>query len=280
MVFKAGHSTMDLVPDPDTTWEMRVGYVHAAVGLLSLAAYPIGAILLEVKCGWSCMPTVSDVERSLSHGTDAWTVDVVRTVLMTLAVILRATIIPALVVQVFPLLRLHAFGFLRLQLLKTVFYTSLVAWTISDLLQLVVGNDRQHSSLYELHIVAARVDLTALILCNMALLLALSNDPESSKGFLVTGTMALLKIAAAGLFLTAKLATHNAMWQVVEWAMLVAIGGLQISIGLAMPAGLRLNPRRLKVFRADKNSILPGVGCGASGQTCGSMQSSILKRWY
>lgn len=266
----ANRAPLDAALDPDAAWEIRAGYAHAAVGICSLAAYPIGAILLKAKCGWSCIPTVSDVERPLDTGTDVWTVDVMRRALIMSAVILRVVLVPTVLLQVFPLLRPPPFKSWALHLVRFVFYISLAFWTVSDLFQVFVGNDLKHRADYTPHTLAAHLDVFALVVCHIVLLVTLAADTESGKRWLVTGSLALCKLSAAALFLAVRLSTNSVMWQFIEWAMLGAIGGLHLSIGLAMPAGMKLNLRRLRVSRTSKSSLLVGPGYDALGQTWAS----------
>jgi len=266
--------------DPDEAWKMRVGYVYAAVGICSLVTYPIGAMLLKVKCGWSCVPTVSDVERPLSTGAEVWNVDIARRVLVSLAVLIRVALVPTILVQVFPLLR----GLRKavLQPVRFVFYTSLAAWIASDIVQIVFGNDLRTRGQYTPHTIAVHIDIFALIVCHITLLVALACEAESEKRWLVVGTLALCKLSGAGLFLALTLSTNSLVWHFVEWAMIGAIGGLHVSVGLAMPASLLLNARRLKVHRpeAESSCSLVGPGCDAMQQSW--MSSSLpaqLKLW-
>lgn len=263
--------------DPDSGWEMRAGYAYAAVGVCSLLAYPIGALLLKVKCGWSCVPTVSDVERPLS--AEFGTEDIIRRVLMMFAVVLRNILVPAILIQVYPLLRPLSFQSQKAQLLKVAFYTSLAVWSVSDLFQVMVGNDLKHRADFTPHTIAIHIDIIALMACNIALMISLANDAETTRTFLVTGTMALLKVVCASVFLSLSLSTKSVIWQLIEWAMLGAIGGLHVSIGLAMPASLRMNfKRNFQVLRTER--ICPLLESGHD--TMGSSFSFLpqLKRWH
>lgn len=257
-------------------WEMHAGQAYAAIGACSLAAYPVGFLLLKVKCGWSlydCFPTVSDVERPVLAGNDVWAVDVVRRALLTCAVLLRTALIPALLIQAFPLLRPRSLRRRTVVFLRVAFYMSLIAWVASDIFQVTAGNDVQHRDSYTPHTIAAHLDVAALIVCNIALLAILADDTESTKAWLATGTLSLLKVSGAGLFLAAKLSTHSIVWQAVEWGMLVAMGVLQVSVGLAMPPSLKLDVQRLRVHRTEKSDVLVGSGWAPLARAWGTIAS-------
>lgn len=248
-------------------WEVQAGYAYAAVGICSLAAYPIGAILLEKKCGWSCVPTVSDVERPLAYSNEVSAADVVRRALISLAVLLRIVLVPTILIQVFSLLRLKMKPAM-LYVVKTFFYIFLAVWIVSDFFQAVVGNDLKHRADYTPHTIAIHIDITALIIFHIVLLVSLSTDAENRGRWLAAASVALMKLTGAALFLAVRLSTTSVVWQFVEWAMLMAMGGLQVSVGLALPAGMKLNARSLKVSRTQKNpGLLMGAGYDSLRQT-------------
>merc|ERR1719253_68282 len=258
--------------DVDASSELRVGYVYAAVGICSVAAYPIGALFLESKCGWSCVPTVSDVERPLTGLTEVWNVDILRRVLVSLAVFLRVALVPTILLQVFPLLKPPSCKEHTLKFLKLVFYASLAIWVASDFFQAATGNDLKHRADYTPHTLAIHIDIISLIICHIVLLIALYNDSESRRLFVAAGSFALLKVAAASLFLAVRLSTTSYMWQLVEWAMLFTMAGLQVCIGMAIPSGFKLDARRFKVSRLDSSLALIGSSC--TTQTWGSLSIS------
>lgn len=242
-------SPLSAVSNRDEVREIRAGYVHTAVGICSLISYPIGAIILESKCGWSCFPTVSDVERPLPTGTDVLMLDIFRRALLCFAVFIRVALIPLILAQVFPLLRPPAFKNTAAYI--SVFYLLLTIWTLSDIFQVAVGNTLAQRADYTPHTIAVHMDVTSLILCNAVLIFSLASDSESRRPWLAIATMALLKVSLAGLFLACRLSSSSTTWQLVEWCMLGAMAGLHTSIGLAMPPTLRLNTGNLKVFRSE-----------------------------
>jgi len=281
----SNRSPSDATEDPEDAvaegaWEIRAGYAYAAVGICSLAAYPIGAILLEAKCEWSCVPTVSDVERPLQKGADVFAVDVIRSVLLSVAALMRLALVPTILIQVFQRLRLHSIQNVPLQFLRVAFYSCVTAWTVSDVVQVAVGNTQQHGTNFTLHTIAVHVNIIAMIAGHIVFLVSLAFDAESGRPWLVSGTAALLKLSGLALFLTVKLSMVSVVWHFAEWAMMAAIGGLHISVGMAMPPSLKLKARGLKVSRTGSSCALRVFSSDVMGRSWGSLpQSQMQKRW-
>lgn len=250
-------NSLPLGTNPEGAWNLQAGLVYAAVGICSLGMYPVGALLLETKCGWTCMPTVSDVERPLTDGADASGVDFVRRGLVVSAVFMRVILVPLMLVQIYYLMKSPRLSNRVSRLLEIVFHASLGLWIFSDLWQLTIGNSLEHRSDYTPHTTAAHIDISALIICHMVLLAILYNDDESGRHWLGVSTLALMKVSVAALFLAIRLSTISNVWQLVEWAMLGSIGVLHVSVGLAMPPTLKMS-RDLKVFRLNSTRMLPG----------------------
>lgn len=251
--------------------DIRIGFAYAAVGICSLIVYPIGALLLKTKCGSSCFPTVSDVERPLANN-EVFTVDVVRRILVTSSVFLRVILVPIMLLQIFPLIKSPRFSSMTSRFLEIAFYASLSVWIISDIFQVAIGNSLEHRADYTPHTIAIHVDIIALIICHMVLLIALYNDAESGQKWLGVGAFAIVKVCMAALFLATFLSTTSSVWQLVEWGMLGAIGGLHTSVGLAMPASLKMNMRHLQVTRHNTARMIPDAG---SANSYDSMQQNL-----